>query len=557
MKNKNIKIILISLSISLVFFTFGIFIINKIKNTDQTKQGALAIESFENKKEEIIVVENKITTLFFVGDMMLTRGVKSSVDKNFEGDYNKLFENLNMLKDADILFGNLEGDVSDVGNNVGSIYSFRMDPKVLPVLKDAGFDIVSFANNHVGDWNITAFKDTLSRLNEIGILKIGAGINKEEAVNPTIIENNGTKFGFLGFTDVGPNWLEAKLDTPGVLLANDPNFKEIIQNAKTKCDVLIISFHWGVEYKLVHNKRQENLAHSAIDSGADMIIGHHPHVMEDIEEYNGKPIVYSLGNFIFDQYFSKDTMRGMFFSAKYDGKNLIETNNKIITLNKQYQPEGIFNKEDIKLKDDTETKDKVVSIECPTSNKGYDDMSLLSVGQSTSLPDITYIPDNLALLNSESSIRKNICLEKETKDSFENMVKIAKNDGHIIKASSGFRSYETQKNIFSTALKNNKENTLIAIAKPGYSEHQLGTAIDITGLSINYDSASSRFNKTPEDIWLKENAYKYGFVQSYPFEKQNITGYKYEPWHYRYVGLEKAKEIIQNNQTINEYLAVK
>ncbi len=557
MKNKNIKIILISLSISVIFFTFGIFTIDKIKNIKQVEQGALAIDALENKKEEIPVIENTITTLFFVGDMMLTRGIKSSVDKNFEGDYSKLFENLNILKDADILFGNLEGDVSDTGNNVGSIYSFRMDPKVLPIIKDAGFDIVSFANNHVGDWNMAAFKDTLSRLDENGILKTGAGINKEGVTTPTIIEKNGTKFGFLGFTDVGPNWLEAKSDAAGILLASDPNFKEIIQNAKTKCDVLIVSFHWGVEYKVIHNKHQENLAHSAIDNGADMIIGHHPHVMQDIEEYNGKPIVYSLGNFIFDQYFSKNTMRGMFFSVKYDGKNIVETNNKIITLNKKYQPEGIFNVEDVILKDDSEIKDKVVSIKCPTPNKDYDNMTLLDVGQSTSLPDVTYIPNNLTLLSDESGTRKNICLEKETKDSFENMIKIAKNDGYTIKASSGFRSYETQKNIFSNALKNNRENTLVAIAKPGYSEHQLGTAIDITGLSINYDSASSHFDKTPEDIWLKENAYKYGFVQSYPFEKQNITGYKYEPWHYRYVGFEKAKEIIKNNQTVNEYLAIK
>ena len=339
MKQKNI-IIKKSLILLILIFIAAIWILNKNNQLIQT----------EVIKENIIIppIVNKKTTLFFVGDMMLTRGVKSSVDKNFNGDYSKLFENLTELKNSDILFGNLEGDVSDIGNNVGSKYSFRMDPKILPALKDAGFDIVLFANNHVGDWNMPAFKDTLLRLWNAGILKTGAGINKEDVTSPTIIEKNGTKFGFLGFSDVGPNWIAAQESSSGILLASDPNFEEIIKNAKTKCDVLIVSFHWGVEYKLVHNARQETLAHSAIDSGADMIIGGHPHVIEDIEEYKGKPIVYSLGNFIFDQYFSNDTMQGMLFSATFNGKDLIETNKKIITLNKKYQPEGIFKPENIK-----------------------------------------------------------------------------------------------------------------------------------------------------------------------------------------------------------------
>jgi len=295
MQKKN-QIIIFSLIILIIVSTIGFFSFKKIQSINLRNQTAQVGNVIENKT----VPQIKPTTLFFVGDMMLTRGVKSSVMKNFGGDYNKLFENLAPLKDADILFANLEGDVSDVGNNVGSKYSFRMDTEVLSAIKNAGFDIVLFANNHVGDWNISAFKDTLARLNENEILKTGAGVNKADAEDPTIIEKNGTKFGFLGFTDVGPNWLEAKTNNPGILLASDPNFENIIKNAKTKCDVLIVSFHFGVEYKLVHNQRQEFLAHTAIDNGADMIIGTHPHVMEDIENYKGKTIVYSLGNFIFD-----------------------------------------------------------------------------------------------------------------------------------------------------------------------------------------------------------------------------------------------------------------
>lgn len=545
--DKRNTIILISISALVVFLAIGIFIANN--EITKVKQSSLLAQIGSVRENDIEEAENKKTTLFFVGDMMLTRGVETSVRKNFDGDFNKLFENIPEIKEADILFGNLEGDVSDKGNNVGSKYSFRMNPEVLSAIKNAGFDIVSFANNHVGDWNIAAFKDTLARLKENGILKVGAGINEEDVVSPTIIEKNGIKFGFLGFTDVGPNWLQAKTDTAGILLASSPNLGEIIKNAKTKCDVLIVSFHWGEEYKLIHSNRQEKLAHSAIDNGADLIIGHHPHVMEDIEEYKNKTIVYSLGNFIFDQYFSKDTMEGMLFSATFEGKDLVEINDKVITLSKQFQPEGIFDKKDTK-----EKEPEKVTFACPTPSKEFDDMTLSNTGQIIGLLDYDYIPKNLTEIGLEIGTVKNICLTKETKESFQVMSESAKKDGVVIKVSSGFRSYNTQKILYSNSLKVNGGNTSVSVAKPGYSEHQLGTTVDITGSSINYSSASNSFNGTLEDLWLKKNAYLYGFIQSYPKEKENITGYMYEPWHYRYVGIEKAKLINDSGLTIAEFL---
>ncbi|MCX6753869.1 MAG: CapA family protein [Candidatus Nomurabacteria bacterium] len=541
---KIILYVIGAITISIVGFYIGFAISKKIAEVKENSQKETSAEI----KSEIISPINSKTTLVFVGDMMFDRGVKTSVNNNFDGDYNKLFENLNELKEADILFANLEGPVSDIGNNVGSKYSFRMDPNILPVIKNAGFDIVSFANNHVGDWNVKAFGDTLNRLDNIGILKTGAGINKEDAEKPVIIDKNGVKFGFLGFSDVGPAWMEAKIDKPGILLASDPRLPLIIQNAKVLSDVLIVSIHWGDEYKTIHNTRQDNLAKIAIDSGADMVIGHHPHVIEDVEIYKDKPIVYSLGNFIFDQYFSKNTMRGMLFSATFDGKNLTETEQKIITLNKKFQPEGIYTLDEMK------ERDKIIPFACLNPKKEYEDMSLSPIGQTLSLPDVTYIPKNLIELSSLISTRKGICLTKETSDSFEDMAESALKDGYKIKISSGFRSYEIQNDLFKNSIKNNGGSTSISVAKPGYSEHQLGTTADITGASINYSSAVDNFNNTPEDLWLKSNAYLYGFVQSYPLDKESITGYMYEPWHYRYVGVNNAKEIMRSGQTINEFL---
>jgi len=538
----NIKIIIISIFISILFFGTSVYLLRNFNTANIKNQTAQAIIPVQ----EIPIVKN--TTIYFVGDMMLTRGVESSVKKNFAGDYNKLFENVAELKKADILFGNLEGPVSNKGNNVGSKYSFRMDPIILPILKEAGFDIVSFNNNHVGDWNIEAFKDTISNLKENGILKIGAGLNKEEAKEPTIIEKNGTRFGFLSFSDVGPDWLKATENSPGILLAKDPDLETIISQAKTKVDVLIVSFHFGEEYKLVHNDHQENLAYKAIDSGADMIIGHHPHVIQDIEEYKGKTIVYSLGNFIFDQYFSKDTMRGMLFEATFNGKDLLKTEQKIITLNKNYQPEGISSLAEI------EEKDEENNTTCLKSSENFDDLFLLDLGQEVKLPNISYVPKKLRELNTESGTRKGICLIDEARKSFEDMVQKAKEDGYTIKATSGFRSYNTQKNLYNNAMKIDEKRAKISIAKPGHSEHQLGTAVDITSPSVKYSSATSSFDNSPEDLWLRDNAYSFGFVQSYPKGKEETTGYRYESWHYRYVGPDIAQKIKENKLTITEFL---
>lgn len=273
-------------------------------------------------------------TLGFAGDIMLDRSVRKSVIKNFAGDYSKLFEHTDFLKTPDIVFANLEGPVSDKGRNVGSIYSFRMDPAIVPVLKNSGIDVVSFANNHIGDWGGSAFNDSLKRLKEGGLLVCGAGINKAEASSPVIIEEDGVRIGFLCFSDVGPNGMRATETTPGILIASDPDFETIIANGAKDVNALVVSFHWGDEYKPLHNARQELLAKKAIDAGADFIAGHHPHVAQDIGEHNGAPIVYSLGNFIFDQYFSPETMDGLFVTATFDGTGIVDVRSHVTTYDK-------------------------------------------------------------------------------------------------------------------------------------------------------------------------------------------------------------------------------
>ena len=279
-----------------------------------------------------------ILELGFAGDIMLSRNVATKVTTQFNGDYSKLFAHADFLKQPDIMFANLEGPVSTKGTDQHNLYSFRMDPKALPALRDAGIDVVSFANNHIGDWGRVAFEDSLQNIRKSGILTCGAGMNKLEAEEPAVINQNGFTVGYLCFSDVGPIDMAATDTQSGILLASDPAFETIIHNAAQKVNTLIVSFHFGVEYQKVHTTRQAELAKRAIDAGAVMVVGSHPHVVEDGETYGTAPILYSLGNFIFDQSFSKDTMQGGFATATLTGKTISNLKLQTVTLDKNYIP---------------------------------------------------------------------------------------------------------------------------------------------------------------------------------------------------------------------------
>lgn len=293
--------------------------------------------------------KSKEITIRLAGDIMLDRGVEYSVNKNFNGDFRKLFTNLTSYKEADIFFANIEGPVSTKGKDLQNLYSFRMHPKVLPMLSDVGLDIVSFANNHVGDWGQEAFLDSLNEFKNAGISYTGAGVSKEEAIKPTILEKKGVKVGFLGFSDVGPQWLDntQTQGSFGINILNTETFDSIVQNASKEVDILIVSIHWGVEYK-TPTERQKEFAHRAIDAGAKIVAGHHPHVIQSVEIYKGGLIAYSLGNFIFDQAFSKETMRGLTLEVTMDTDDrYIKRYDTYITEQNEYFIPGVPFKEKV------------------------------------------------------------------------------------------------------------------------------------------------------------------------------------------------------------------
>lgn len=169
----------------------------------------------------------------------------------------------------------------------------------------------------------------------------------------------------------------------------------------------------------------------------------------------------------------------------------------------------------------------------------------------------TYTPEDLVIPNVPFSFQgedQKKYLRKEAAQALEELIAKAQEDGHNILAVSGYRSYERQKAIFLGNVKKSgfkKANTFSAV--PGQSEHQTGLAMDVSSASVNYRLANN-FAETPEGIWLNDNAHLYGFIIRYPRDKVEITGYQYEPWHIRYVGIEDATNIKMNNLTLEEYL---
>lgn len=205
---------------------------------------------------------------------------------------------------ADLAFVNLETSVSDKGESEKKEgYGFRTEPKYLEVYTSAGIDIVSCANNHVRDFGMDALSDTFSNLTSYGLDYIGAGENLSEAEKLVTYEINGITVGFTGLNmiNMNPTWYadEEKAGINCVDFGASERYLSLINEYDKKCDVLFVSVHWGIEYTNSITEEQEAFAHLLCDNGADIILGHHSHVLQPIERYNNSMIFYSLGNFLF------------------------------------------------------------------------------------------------------------------------------------------------------------------------------------------------------------------------------------------------------------------
>lgn len=247
------------------------------------------------------------TRTFFTGDIMLGRQVESLMNKNgIRFPFEKIAP---FLETADFVVGNLEGPIPPNHEKTpGGSFSFSFNPSVAEILKRETFDLLSLANNHTFDKGKEGYDFTKRALEKEGLTPFGHPILADKEFGLNFEEG---QFNILGFNATYPTFDQ---DKAKIALA----FYEEENDNPT-----IVSIHWGDEYSLVSNSKQKEIAEELIKSGADLILGHHPHVVQNIQVIDGVPIVYSLGNFIFDQYFSEDVQDGLVVGISV-GKNIIE-----------------------------------------------------------------------------------------------------------------------------------------------------------------------------------------------------------------------------------------
>jgi poly-gamma-glutamate synthesis protein (capsule biosynthesis protein) len=267
-------------------------------------------------------------TLIAVGDIMLGRSVNAKMRalNNFNYPFLKTAD---FLRAADITFINLESPFYDDCPTTNTGMIFCADPKSIDGLVFAGVDIVNLANNHIRNYGKEGVEQTINLLDKNNISFTGISY-----LNDIYYYSDGgfiqrkvrnTEFGFLGF-DLTSGYQEEKV-------------VQAVRESSPDVDILIVSFHWGTEYAQEPSTRQIELAHRVIGAGADLILGHHPHVIQKTEDYHEGKIVYSLGNFVFDQPWSEATKKGLVGIFTFQGKKLVNSEFKEVSIKDYSQPE--------------------------------------------------------------------------------------------------------------------------------------------------------------------------------------------------------------------------
>lgn len=283
----------------------------RITNEDFDKQNEIIIEPEQPAKPlgdgestgtDEQELEQDPVTLLFGGDVYLSNHVLNAYDKNggIHGVLDLAY--LDLIAGADIFMVNQEFPFSNRGNPVpDKSFTFRLPVDRAKIMSEMDIDIVTLANNHALDYGREALLDTFDILDQLGIPYVGAGSNLDRAKKLVTMEAGDKTIGFLGASRVvmDANWT-ANHDTSGLFLTYDPALllKEI-QAAQELCDYLVVYVHWGIERETMPKDYQRSLGQSYIDAGADLVVGSHPHVLQGIEYYKNKPIIYSLGNFVF------------------------------------------------------------------------------------------------------------------------------------------------------------------------------------------------------------------------------------------------------------------
>lgn len=315
-KNKKIKLIVI------VLMLFSFICCGYIQETEIQAEINKAVIPVDNSKyylpkeptmeeiiSNIIATSSEIDRMVFTGDIYFSKRMQANYDAG--GIENVICENYRkLLSESDLSFGNLECAIGDKENKKDDKkYTFLMPSKYTKGLKEAGYNILSISNNHILDNGTSGLYSTMRELKKNDLEYIGAGKDYDEASKCLIKEIDGKKYAFISASAVLPDidWKASK-NKSGVNDGYDVyKICEDIKKATKVANKVIVFMHWGAELEIVPNIKQKDAAHCFVDVGADLVIGTHPHILQEIEYYHGVPIVYSLGNFIYGGT-SRDTM---------------------------------------------------------------------------------------------------------------------------------------------------------------------------------------------------------------------------------------------------------
>lgn len=283
------------------------------------------------KKDISNIEQTELRNIAHTGSMIPARGVEIYIRRHFNGDFTRLFQSTKPLFDSiDYVSSTFEAPVLGNGKPCVTCLTFVGPDEFMEGVKYSGIDFFTLAANHIMDGGVEALKNTQNKLDDLNIKYTGAStLNNDNAGKPVLVDVNGLKIAYLGFNDTPgrEQWANENkpgaasisdwdIDSQGRTIRYEPNVERIkyfLQRAKSlNPDLIVVLMHWGgVEYEAQPTPYTRNLANLLINNGADVIFGDHPHWVQEIEYINGKPVFYSVGNFIFDQTWSIETMQGM------------------------------------------------------------------------------------------------------------------------------------------------------------------------------------------------------------------------------------------------------
>jgi poly-gamma-glutamate capsule biosynthesis protein CapA/YwtB (metallophosphatase superfamily) len=281
----------------------------------------LAAIPFHRQAPPEIIPQPKKTRILLGGDVMLSRHV-GRLARAAHDPASPLRDLAPVLRSADIAFVNLEAPFSDRGPLMEHGMIFKAEPEMIAALQTAGIAIVSTANNHARDCGRYGVEFTLSWLSQHGIATVGSAPTAEAAHAGTVILRNGLRFGFLAYTFDQSNGNHRDIDDRIATMDIATMQCDVARLLAEDADVAVVSMHAGTEYRPVPNPQQTEFAHAALDAGARVVVGHHPHVTQPWERRDKGVIFYSLGNLVFDQFQRTETQRGALAEVVFSGKTL-------------------------------------------------------------------------------------------------------------------------------------------------------------------------------------------------------------------------------------------